>query len=222
MGAPGSGKGTLSQRISSEFNIMTLSSGDLLREHIRRGTDIGKSVKKQMEKGGLVSDDVIIGMILQEVEIAREKQQSVLLDGFPRTISQAQTLTNYLSSTSPLSLVLNLDVPVSVILSRILDRWVHPGSGRVYNTKYSPPKVEGIDDITGEKLVRRSDDTEETIRTRLQQYQTSISPLLEYYQNQGIVHTFQGETSDQIYPQIQKVLINRPIRKLTNIGLVDA
>ncbi|KAF3287643.1 hypothetical protein TWF173_009792 [Orbilia oligospora] len=153
VGAPGAGKGTQAARLLKAFpSLKALSSGDLLRDNVARSTEIGQRAATYMSSGSLVPDTLMSRLILASLPPA---EQSYILDGFPRTRPQAESLTE---AGVDVNFVVNLDVPHSVILDRIANRWVHPGSGRVYNLTYSPPKVEGIDDITGEKLVRRVDD----------------------------------------------------------------
>ncbi|KAF9199911.1 hypothetical protein BGZ49_009917 [Haplosporangium sp. Z 27] len=158
IGSPGSGKGTQTVRIQENFDVESISSGDLLRKNIMEGTEIGKIAAQQMKGGALVSDKLMVKLIDMELnKIGAE--QSWLLDGFPRTMNQAVALDNTLQLVSqPLNLVIHLDVPEDVILQRIMDRWVHIPSGRVYNMTYNPPKRLGVDDVTGEPLERRPDD----------------------------------------------------------------
>ncbi|CAG8686774.1 16110_t:CDS:2, partial [Dentiscutata heterogama] len=192
LGSPGSGKGTQSSRIQKKFNISVISSGDILRQNIARGTKIGKIAAREIERGAYVSDDIMIELITKELQ---NKQQNWLLDGFPRTINQAIALDDRLAMTDrSLNLVINLNVPEEVILQRIMDRWVHVPSGRVYNLSYNPPKINGIDDVTGEKLTKRSDDNPETFKIRLQKHRSLTEPLLEYYAKRNILITLHGRT----------------------------
>ncbi|KAF9105518.1 hypothetical protein BGX27_009577 [Mortierella sp. AM989] len=206
IGSPGSGKGTQSVRIQENFEVECISSGDLLRQNIMQGTEIGKVAASQMQNGALVSDDVIVKLI--DVELNKiGAEQSWLLDGFPRTMHQAVTLDNTLQAVSqPLNLVIHLDVPEEVILQRIMDRWVHIPSGRVYNMTYNPPKEAGVDDVTGEPLERRLDDNPETFKIRLQKHHELTEPLLDYYRNREILVSLAGNTSDEIYPQIRDLI----------------
>ncbi|KAG0246336.1 hypothetical protein BGX31_002947 [Mortierella sp. GBA43] len=206
IGSPGAGKGTQSVRIQDNFDVSTISSGDLLRKNIALGTDIGKRAATEMKGGSLVSDEVMVKLIDTElVKIGPE--QSWLLDGFPRTMTQAMTLDESLDKASqPLNLVIHLDVPEEVILQRIMDRWVHIPSGRVYNMTYNPPKRAGLDDVTGEPLERRPDDNPETFKVRLQKHHELTEPLLDYYKQRDILVSLAGKTSDEIYPQIRELL----------------
>ncbi|KNC97921.1 adenylate kinase [Spizellomyces punctatus DAOM BR117] len=205
MGSPGAGKGTQTKRIAQRFDIITLSSGDLLRKNIMEESALGLEARAYIEEGGLVPDELVVELILKELSTLKGK--SWMLDGFPRTLSQAKILDAHLKEESqPLDLVLNLDVPEGVILQRIIDRWIHPASGRTYNMSYNPPKRVGFDDVTGEPLAKRPDDNVETFKHRLDKYYELTRPLLSYYQVQGILRNFQGSTSDQLYPLIQAEL----------------
>ncbi|KAF9143145.1 hypothetical protein BG015_000529 [Linnemannia schmuckeri] len=209
IGSPGAGKGTQSGRIQNNFEVSTISSGDLLRKNIAQGTEIGKRAAKEMKNGAFVSDEVMVKLIDSELgKLGAE--QGWLLDGFPRTMTQAQTLDHTLESLNqPLNLVIHLNVPEEVILQRIMDRWVHIPSGRVYNMTYNPPKRAGVDDVTGEPLERRPDDNPETFKIRLQKHHELTEPLLDYYKNKNILVSLAGNTSDEIYPQIRDLLQTR-------------
>ncbi|CAH1760028.1 11302_t:CDS:2 [Entrophospora sp. SA101] len=208
LGSPGSGKGTQSSRIKKNFNISTISSGDILRQNIAHGTKIGEIAGKEIERGAYVSDDIMIELITNELSTL--KNENWLLDGFPRTINQAIALDNDLIlNNQPLNMVINLHVPEEVILQRIIDRWVHISSGRVYNLSYNPPKIPGLDDVTRERLSKRPDDNPEVFKIRLQKYHELTEPLLEYYSKRNILTTCSGCTSDEIYPKIKYELINR-------------
>lgn len=167
LGKPGGGKGTISKKILKDFPMFThFSTGDLLRQHVLQKTEIGKEAKKHMDSGSLVPDDLMIRLVLDEAEKEAENGNSLLLDGFPRTMEQAKALAESVS----VDLVVDLNVPNDTIIERISERYVHLGSGRVYNLSYNPPRVPGLDDITGEKLVQREDDKPETVRRRLEAY----------------------------------------------------
>ncbi|EWC44922.1 mitochondrial GTP:AMP phosphotransferase [Drechslerella stenobrocha 248] len=196
VGCPGAGKGTQATRLLSAFpGLKAISSGDILRDNVARGTDIGKQANSYMVSGSLVPDSVMVKLILSSLPPATT---SYILDGFPRTRTQAEVL----SRSVPVNFVVNLDVPHSVILDRIANRWVHPASGRVYNLTFSPPKTPGKDDFTGEPLVRRKDDDPATFKVRLQKYEEVTGPLLEFYREKGILWTVQGRTSDEITPKL--------------------
>ncbi|KAE8632963.1 hypothetical protein XENTR_v10001730 [Xenopus tropicalis] len=176
MGPPGSGKGTVSDRIVKNFALKHLSSGDLLRTNVQNKTEIGVVAKSYIDQGQLVPDDVITRLVLQELHKINETNW--LLDGFPRTVPQAVALDKAFHINS----VIDLNVPFQTIKDRLTARWIHPASGRVYNTEFNPPKVPEVDDLTGEPLVQREDDKPETVTRRLKGYEALTRPVLEYYQ----------------------------------------
>jgi len=200
MGPPGSGKGTISNRIVKDFGMQHLSSGDLLRLHMKNKTEVGIEAKKYIDAGALVPDGVMVKLIADELQLL--KDHSWLLDGFPRTVSQAEALYK----AEPVDTVVNLDVPFEVIIDRIKGRMVHPASGRVYHSEFNPPKQSGIDDITGEPLIIRDDDKPETVLARLQNYQNQTQPVLEYYRDLGLLKEFTGKYSNEIWPHVHKYL----------------
>lgn len=186
LGAPGAGKGTQAQFLMNTFNIPQISTGDMLRAAIKEGTELGKKAKQVMDEGKLVSDDIMIGLV-QERVAQEDCKNGFLLDGFPRTIPQADAMQE---AGIDIDYVLEFDVPDDVIVERMAGRRVHPGSGRVYHVSYNPPKEDGKDDVTGEDLIVRDDDKEETVRHRLSVYHEQTEPLVSYYQNlaeQGVV-----------------------------------
>ncbi|CAL8278011.1 unnamed protein product [Merluccius merluccius] len=199
MGPPGSGKGTVSSRITKTFGLQHLSSGDLLRANIESKTELGLLMRSCIDNGQLVPDDVISRLILSDL---RRMETSWLLDGFPRTVSQAEALDGAYSVDT----IINLDVPFQTIKERLTSRWTHLPSGRVYNTDFNPPKVTGLDDVTGEPLVQRDDDTPETVTRRLKAYQTQTEPVLEYYRSKGILVIFSGTETNKIWPHVQAFL----------------
>ncbi|KAK9764726.1 Adenylate kinase 2 [Basidiobolus ranarum] len=209
IGAPGAGKGTQASRIQNQFNVLPISSGDLLRRNIVQETEVGRMAQTVMASGGLVSDDIMIELIDKELNELQmhAPTQNWLLDGFPRSVSQAQALdSTLLKNERSLNLVINLHVPEEVILQRIMDRWVHIPSGRVYNLTYNPPQRAGHDDITGEELSKRPDDDPDVFQSRLRKYREITEPLLEYYDRKGVLATMSGRTSDEIYPKISQEL----------------
>ncbi|ORY84247.1 Pyruvate/Phosphoenolpyruvate kinase-like domain-containing protein [Protomyces lactucae-debilis] len=208
LGAPGAGKGTQAKHIMGKYpDISILSSGDLLRDHMRRGTDLGKRAQDKITRGELIDDDTMCDLVINTIKERGFTAKSFFLDGFPRTEAQAATLDNYLSELgTPLNFVVNLDVPYSVIIDRIVNRWIHAPSGRTYNLTYNPPQVAGLDDETGEQLTKRLDDNVETFQKRLAEYDAMTTPLKDYYDEQGILNTFTGETSDVIWPQLEEAL----------------
>ncbi|KAG5645245.1 hypothetical protein DXG03_006662 [Asterophora parasitica] len=179
-GKPGAGKGTLTSRLVEKYDILSLSTGDLLRQHIAEGTEVGREAEETVARGGLLPDEVMLKVVTTKLDALYNKHW--ILDGFPRTLGQAKLLDSHLKKKhNPLTLVVNIDVPDDVILSRISDRWVHLPSGRVYNMSYNRPKVDGRDDVTGEPLTKRPDDNPEVFSRRLEQFYASTSPLLEHY-----------------------------------------
>lgn len=177
LGAPGAGKGTQAAYIKERFGIPQISTGDMLRAHVKAGTTLGLEAKKFMDSGGLVPDDVIIGMVQERLR-EPDCQLGYLFDGFPRTIPQAEAMKQ---AGVPIDFVLQIDVPDEAIIERMSGRWTHPGSGRTYHTKFNPPQVAGADDLTGEPLVQREDDHEATVRKRLEVYHSQTQPLVAWY-----------------------------------------
>ncbi len=177
LGAPGAGKGTQAQFITRAFGIPQISTGDMLRAAIKAGTPLGLEAKKIMDEGGLVRDDIIISMVKERIA-QDDCRGGFLFDGFPRTLAQAEALQQ---AGIALDAVVEIDVPDAVILERISGRRVHPASGRSYHIVHNPPKVEGKDDETGEELIQRSDDKEETVRKRLDVYHGETAVLIGFY-----------------------------------------
>jgi len=177
LGPPGAGKGTQAVFIRETFAIPQVSTGDMLRAAAKEGTPLGVAAKKVMDAGQLVSDDVIIGLVRERLKHG-DCSQGYLFDGFPRTIPQAEALKG---AAVPLDFVLEIDVPDEEIIRRMSGRRVHVGSGRTYHIQFNPPRVPGKDDVTGEPLVQREDDREETVRRRLEVYRRQTQPLVEYY-----------------------------------------
>jgi adenylate kinase len=177
LGPPGAGKGTQANFIREKYGIPQISTGDMLRAAVKAGTPLGLAAKQVMDAGQLVSDDIIIGLVqdrLKQPDCAR----GYLFDGFPRTIPQAEALKR---AGVPIDHVLEIDVPDDEIIARMSGRRVHPASGRSYHVKFNPPKVSGQDDVTGEPLIQRDDDREETVRKRLEVYRAQTRPLVDYY-----------------------------------------
>ncbi|ADC70572.1 adenylate kinase [Thioalkalivibrio sp. K90mix] len=178
LGAPGAGKGTQAQYICEKYNIPQISTGDMLRAAVKAGTPLGLKAKEVMDAGGLVSDDIILGLVKERVEQPDCCDTGFLFDGFPRTIPQAEALKE---QNVPLDFVVEVDVPDEEVIRRMSGRRVHPGSGRTYHVEFNPPKVEGKDDVTGEDLIQREDDNEETVRKRLEAYHSQTRPLVDFY-----------------------------------------
>ncbi|WP_029363094.1 adenylate kinase [Herbaspirillum lusitanum] len=177
LGPPGAGKGTQAKFITEKFNIPQISTGDMLRAAVAEGTELGIAAKKVMDAGGLVSDEIIIGLVRNRLEKA-DCASGYLFDGFPRTTRQADAMKD---AGVAIDHVLEIDVPDSSIIERMSGRRVHPASGRTYHIKFNPPKAESKDDVTGEALIQREDDKEETVRTRLSVYHEQTEVLLGYY-----------------------------------------
>ncbi|MBK9441931.1 MAG: adenylate kinase [Comamonadaceae bacterium] len=179
LGAPGAGKGTQATFICQQYGIPQISTGDMLRAAVKAGTPLGLQAKQVMDAGGLVSDDLIINLVKERITQA-DCANGFLFDGFPRTIPQADAMK---AAGVKLDYVLEIDVPFEAIVERMGGRRSHPPSGRTYHVKFNPPKVAGIDDVTGEPLVQRDDDKEETVKKRLDVYSAQTRPLVEYYSN---------------------------------------
>ena len=201
LGPPGAGKGTQAAFIKERYKIPQISTGDMLRTAIAGGTPLGAAAKKVMDRGALVSDDVIIGLVKERLR-APDMDGGYLFDGFPRTIPQAEAMKD---AGVHLDYVLEIDVPQSDIIDRMSGRRVHPASGRVYHVKFNPPKIEGKDDLTGEPLIQRDDDKEETVRKRLGVYRDQTSALVAYYSNLAT----SGNTGTPKY------------RRISGVGSVD-
>lgn len=177
LGPPGAGKGTQANFIRGRFGIPQISTGDMLRAAVKAGTSLGRAAKQVMDAGQLVSDDIILGLVKERLKHL-DCKNGYLFDGFPRTIPQAEAMRGL---GVDLDFVLEIDVDTDEIVQRLSGRRVHQASGRNYHLKFNPPKVSGKDDVTGEPLVQRNDDTEETVRKRLEVYQRQTRPLVEYY-----------------------------------------
>lgn len=201
LGPPGAGKGTQANFIKEHYSIPQISTGDMLRAAVKAGTPLGIEAKKVMDAGQLVSDGLIINLVKERLT-ENDCANGYLFDGFPRTIPQADALKD---AQVPVDFVLEIDVPAEEIIKRISGRRVHEASGRVYHIEYNPPKVAGKDDVTGEDLVQRDDDKEDTVRKRLDVYQAQTRPLVNYYGNWAA-------TGDATAPKY---------RKISGVGLVD-
>jgi len=177
LGAPGAGKGTQAAFLCEHFGIPQISTGDMLRAAVKAGTELGIKAKVIMDEGGLVSDEIIIGLVKDRLE-APDCVNGCLFDGFPRTIPQAEAMVD---AGIEIDQVIEIDVDHEEIVSRMSGRRVHPGSGRVYHVTHNPPREEGVDDVSGEPLIQRDDDAEETVRHRLSVYESQTRPLVDFY-----------------------------------------
>lgn len=181
LGAPGAGKGTQAQFIMEKYGIPQISTGDMLRAAVKSGSELGLQAKELMDNGKLVTDALVIALVKERIK-QDDCRNGFLLDGFPRTIPQADAMKE---AGITVDFVLEFDVPDEIIVDRIIGRRVHAGSGRVYHVKYNPPKTENKDDVTGEELTIRKDDQEETVRKRLVEYHQLTAPLIQYYQKEA-------------------------------------
>lgn len=197
LGPPGAGKGTQAQVITQQFQVPQISTGDMLRAAVKAGTELGVAAKKIMDAGGLVSDEIIIGLVKERLT-QPDCVNGCLFDGFPRTIPQAQALIN---AGIAIDHVVEISVPDAEIISRLSGRRVHPNSGRVYHIQHNPPKVDGKDDVTGEDLVQRDDDKEDTIKKRLEVYHQQTAQLVGFYQQLAA----SGDTTAPKYARIEGV-----------------
>src|SRR5690606_13639740 len=201
LGTPGAGKGTQAAFLCQKFGIPQISTGDMLRAAVKAGTELGLAAKKIMDAGGLVSDDIIIGLVKDRIAQA-DCVKGFLFDGFPRTIPQAEAMK---AAGVKIDFVLEIDVPDSSIIERMSGRRVHVASGRTYHVTFNPPKTAGKDDVTGEELIQRDDDKEETVKKRLDVYHQQTRPLVDYYGQWAA-------TGDAAAPQY---------RKISGVGSVD-
>ena len=211
LGAPGAGKGTQAQFIKETFNIPQISTGDMLRAAVKAGTSLGIEAKKIMDAGGLVRDDIIIGLVKERIQEA-DCANGFLFDGFPRTLAQAEAMKE---AGVVLDFVVEIDVPDEVIVERMSGRRVHVASGRTYHLVYNPPKVAGKDDETGEDLIQRDDDQAETVQKRLNVYHEQTEVLVDYYGKQSVETGLPGyikvdgtqdvnEVKEQVLAQLQE------------------
>jgi adenylate kinase len=194
LGAPGAGKGTQATFLCQKYGIPQISTGDMLRAAVKAGTPLGLAAKKVMDSGALVSDDIIIGLVRERIT-QPDCAKGFLFDGFPRTLPQAEALKK---AGVKIDCVLEIDVPFQAIVERMSGRRAHPSSGRTYHVKFNPPRVEGRDDVTGEPLIQRDDDKEETVLKRLEVYAAQTRPLVDYY-------AAWSRAEPKIAPQVRKI-----------------
>ncbi|KAE8707470.1 Adenylate kinase 4 [Hibiscus syriacus] len=207
IGPPGSGKGTQSSMIKDEYCLCHLATGDMLRAAVSTKTPLGIKAKEAMDKGELVSDDLVVG-IIDEAMKKPSCQKGFILDGFPRTVVQAQKLDEMLERQGvKIDKVLDFEIDDSILEERITGRWIHPSSGRSYHTKFAPPKVHGVDDVTEEPLIQRKDDTAAVLRSRLEAFHKQTEPVINYYSKKGLVTKLDAEKPQKyVTDDIRKAL----------------
>lgn len=206
IGPPGSGKGTQALKIKDKYCVCHLSTGDMLRAAVSAGTPLGLKAKSAMDSGGLVSDDLVVDLIKENINTP-DCEKGFILDGFPRTVPQAEMLDKMLGPSQPIDSALEFKAQDDIVLKRISGRLVHPASGRVYNTFFSPPKKPMTDDVTGEPLVIRKDDQLEIMKKRLESYHKQTAPVLDFYHKKGVLTTIDAhQPIDTIYVQVRSVL----------------
>lgn len=198
IGPPGSGKGTQSPMIKNEFCLCHLATGDMLRAAVAAKTPLGIEAKEAMDKGALVSDDLVVG-IIDEALKKPSCEKGFILDGFPRTVVQAKKLDEMLEKRGvKIDKVLNFAIDDSILEERITGRWIHPASGRTYHTKFAPPKVPGVDDVTGESLIQRKDDTAAVLKSRLDAFHRQTEPVIDYYNKKNVVAHLHAEKPPEV------------------------
>lgn len=208
LGPPGSGKGTQAPMLKERYCVCHLSTGDMLRAEMNSGSKLGAEVKKIIDEGKLVSDDLVVSMINNSLD-KPECKRGFLLDGFPRTVPQAEKLDEMLSKrNTKLDAVIEFGIEDKLLIKRITGRLIHPESGRSYHEEFAPPKVPMKDDITGEPLIKRSDDNVEALKKRLMTYHTQTQPLVDYYALQGIHHYVNAaQTSEKVFKDINGIFL---------------
>lgn len=207
LGAPGAGKGTQAKKIADLCKVPHISTGDIFRANIKQGTELGKKAKTYMDAGELVPDELVCDLVVDRIQ-QDDCTEGFILDGFPRTIPQAEALTNALNAIEQkMEYALNIDVPDENIIHRMAGRRACVGCGATYHVEFNPPKVQDVCDVCGEELILRDDDKPETVTNRLNVYREQTKPLIDYYEKQGIVHTIDGtQTMDQVFSDIRKIL----------------
>lgn len=206
LGPPGSGKGTQSPRLKTEYSVCHLATGDLLRAEIGSGSPLGGDIKGVIDQGKLVSDELVLRMVSDNLD-KPECKHGFLLDGFPRTIGQAEKLDTMLEERKePLNSVVEFAIDDSLLVRRITGRWFHLASGRSYHEEFHPPRVPGVDDITGEALVKRNDDNAEVLVKRLEQYHNLTAPLVDYYKRRGLHHRVDAsQAANTVFAEIRSI-----------------
>ncbi|MBB5265803.1 adenylate kinase [Catenibacillus scindens] len=207
LGAPGAGKGTQAKKIAEVCNVPHISTGDIFRANIKNGTELGAKAKEYMDKGLLVPDELVCDLVVDRIQQS-DCEQGYILDGFPRTIPQAQALTNALNAIGQkMEYAINIEVPDENIIRRMSGRRACVGCGATYHVVYNPTKVEGVCDVCGEALILRDDDKPETVKNRLNVYHEQTQPLIDYYKNEGILVEVDGtKNMDEVFADICKVI----------------
>ncbi|OTA99535.1 hypothetical protein M426DRAFT_325065 [Hypoxylon sp. CI-4A] len=219
IGPPGAGKGTQAPKIKEKFSCCHLATGDMLRSQVAKKTTLGREAKKIMDAGGLVSDDIVIGMIKEELENNKECKGGFILDGFPRTVAQAESLDKMLTDKNQkLQHAVELQIDDALLVARITGRLIHPASGRSYHSIFNPPKSPMKDDITGEPLIQRSDDNADALKKRLVTYHNQTSPVVGYYKNTGIWKGIDAsQEPGQVWSSLLKVFDDKKPSKASGI-----
>jgi adenylate kinase len=207
LGPPGAGKGTQANNLIRDYGLVQLSTGDMLRAAVKSGSEIGKKAKAVMDAGQLVSDEIVAGIVKERIQ-EPDCSRGFMLDGFPRTIPQAEMLDAMLDELGVrIERVVEIQVDDNAVVKRISGRRIHQPSGRTYHVEFNPPKVAGKDDVTGEDLIQRDDDNENTVRNRLNAYHEQTSPLAQYYTEKGVLVSVDGmQSPEEVYSQIRSVL----------------
>jgi adenylate kinase len=214
LGPPGAGKGTQAERLRGDFELPYYATGDILRRAVAEGTELGQQAKEYMDRGDLVPDEVMVGVIAERID-SGEARDGFLLDGFPRTLRQAEALDDALSDLARrLTAVLAIDAPDDEVIRRLSGRRVNPTTGRVYHLEFDPPKNPGFCDVDGTKLVQRDDDKPETVKHRLEVFHEQTSPLIEYYESRGLLRRFDGTRApDEVHGHIRATLAPIPLEE---------
>ena len=210
LGGPGAGKGTQAERIVADYALPHISTGDMLRDAVARGTEMGRAAQQYMESGRLVPDEVVIGVVRDRLA-EPDAAEGFLLDGFPRTVPQAEALDAMLAEAGrAITHVVLIDVPAEELVQRIAGRRSCAVCGKIYNVTYDPPKVDGVCDVDGGELTQRADDNEETVRNRIAVYEQQTAPLVGYYTDKGVLESAfgGGKAPDEVYEQVGQILAN--------------
>ncbi len=208
LGGPGAGKGTQAERIVAEYHLPHVSTGEMLRAAVAKGTEMGLEAQKYMQSGALVPDEVVIGVVRERLA-EPDAAQGFLLDGFPRTVPQAEALDATLAETGRgITHVVLIDVPAEELVQRIAGRRSCGTCGKIYNVAFDPPKTDGVCDVDGGELLQRADDNEETVRNRIAVYEQQTAPLVGYYTDKGVLDSAFGgdKRPDEVYEQVQQIL----------------